>query len=555
MHDPLSLASGFLGGLGLFLLGMWLMTDGLKLAAGRALERILAAWTRDRVRGLATGTLVTALVQSSSATTVAAIGFVNAGLLSFTQVVWVIFGANVGTTMTGWLVALIGLNIKIEAFALPFLGAGMLLRLTGEGTRRGAIGTAMAGFGALFLGIDILKDTFTGLGQGFQLTGPEGMGALTTVAYVLAGVLLTVLMQSSSAAIAIALTAAAGGMLALSGAAALVIGANVGTTVTALIAVIGATSNARRAAAAHVLFNLLTGVVALALLPWLLELVAYLASHGSQPAPAATLLALFHTIFNMLGVLLMWPLSGRMVRFLEGRFRTAEEDEARPRHLDANVVAVPALAMDALRLELQRLGGLALRMVRMGMDENLPRSTLARDQAIVARLTQAIAEFTVRLHSASMTPQTAARLPEILRVARYYETIADHIATLAALPAPSVGDGAIASEQGAFRQAVTRVLDLADSSLADFDPGPLASALAGMQGDYQHLKAALLEAGASGGMSVADMDIRLQQASLTHRATKQGVKAALRLHALRPRGKDIQEGEPPMEPEEPETTV
>lgn len=547
MHDPLSLASGFLGGLGLFLLGMWLMTDGLKLAAGRALERILAAWTRDRVRGLATGTLVTALVQSSSATTVAAIGFVNAGLLSFTQVVWVIFGANVGTTMTGWLVALIGLNIKIEAFALPFLGAGMLLRLTGEGTRRGAVGTAMAGFGALFLGIDILKDTFTDLGQGFQLTGLEGMGALTTVAYVLTGVLLTVLMQSSSAAIAIALTAAAGGMLALSGAAALVIGANVGTTVTALIAVIGATSNARRAAAAHVLFNLLTGIVALILLPWLLELVAYLASQGGRPAPAATLLALFHTIFNVLGVLLMWPLSGHMVRFLEGRFRTAEEDEARPRHLDANVVAVPALAMDALRLELQRLGGLALRMVRMGMGESLPRTALARDQAIVARLTQAIAEFTVRLHGASMTPQTAARLPEILRVARYYETIAELVSNLAALPTPTGDDRAVAEELGIFRHAVMQVFDLADGSLEQFDPATLATALSGLQEHYQRLKAALLEAGASGGMSVPDMDIRLQQASLTHRAAKQAVKAALRLHTLRPRGREALEGNIPME--------
>lgn len=536
MQDPLALVSGFLGGLGLFLLGMWLMTEGLKLAAGRALERILAAWTRGRLRGLATGTLVTALVQSSSATTVAAIGFVNAGLLSFAQVVWVIFGANVGTTMTGWLVALIGLNIKIEAFALPFLGAGMLLRLTGEGTRRGAVGTAMAGFGALFLGIDVLKDTFTGLGQEFQLGGLEGLGILATVGYVLAGVLLTVLMQSSSAAIAIALTAAASGMLALSGAAAVVIGANVGTTVTALLAVIGATSNARRAAAAHVLFNLLTGVVALLLLPWLLQLIAFLATEGGGTTAPATLLALFHTTFNVLGVLLMWPISDRMVRFLEDRFRTAEEDEARPRHLDANVVSVPALAMDALRLELQRLGGLALRMARKGMGEGLGRSALTRDQTIVARLTHAIGEFAVRLHGARMTPRTAARLPEILRVARYYDAIAELVASHAALP-PPVGTGVAAqAPQDSFRQSVTRVFDLADSGREGFESEALAVALAHMQETYQAFKAALLEAGAAGGMSVSDMEIRLQQASLTRRVAEQSAKAAQRLHALRPRG-------------------
>lgn len=554
MHDPLFIASGFLGGLGLFLLGMGLMTDGLKLAAGRALERILSAWTRNRLRGLATGTLVTALVQSSSATTVAAIGFVNAGLLSFTQVVWVIFGANVGTTMTGWLVALIGLNMNIEAFALPLLGGGMLLRLTGEGTRRGAVGTAMAGFGALFLGIDILKDTFTGLGQGFQLTGLESLGALATVGYVLAGVLLTVLMQASAAAVTIALTAAAAGMLPLSGAAAIVIGANVGTTVTALLAVIGATSNARRAAAAHVLFNLLTGVVAFLLLPWLLELVTFLASRNGEPAQPATLLALFHTTFNVLGVLLIWPLSGHMVAFLQGRFRTAEEDESRPRHLDANVVAVPALAMDALRLELQRLGSLALRMARGGMGEGQPSGILARNQAIVARLTHAIGEFTVHLHSASMTPQTAARLPEILRVARYYEAVAELVSTHAALPAPTGDDTAVTEELAVFRQAMLHVFDLADSSLAEFDPATLATALSGLQDDYQRLKAAMLEAGASGGMSVADMDIRLQQASLAHRAAKQAVKAALRLHALRPRGKEALEERPPIDPR-PESAV
>lgn len=541
MDNPFGLIAGFLGGLGLFLLGMGLMTDGLKLAAGRALERILASWTRSPMRGLATGTLVTALVQSSSATTVAAIGFVNAGLLTFAQVVWVIFGANVGTTMTGWLVALIGLNIKIEAFALPFLGAGMLLRLTGEGSRRGAIGTAMAGFGALFLGIDILKDTFTGIGQDFQFTGLEGMGALATVAYVLVGVLLTVLMQSSSAAIAIALTATAGGMVPLSAAAALVIGANVGTTVTALLAVIGATSNARRAAAAHVLFNLLTGVVALLLLPWLLALIDLLASGTMGPATPATLLALFHTTFNVLGVLLMWPLTGRMVAWLETRFRTAEEDEARPRHLDANVISIPALAMDALLLELRRQGGMALRMARfcLGGDEAV-RLQIVRDGAVISRLTRAIGEFTVRLHGARMTAQTAARLPEILRVARYYDAIADLARAIVTLPTPIAGDEITPRELQAFRQSVGELFELADPGHEKLDPVAISTAQEQMNARYQLLKASVLDAGASGLLPVTEMEARLQHASLTRRIGQQAVKAALHLGSLGRTGK----GEP-----------
>ena len=136
----LSLIGAFIGGLGLFLLGMALMTDGLKIAAGRTLRDILGRWTRTRLRGLLAGALVTSMVQSSSAVTVATIGFVNAGLLTLAQAVWVIFGANVGTSMTGWLVALVGFHVRIDALALPLLGLGMLLRITGADRRRGAIG-------------------------------------------------------------------------------------------------------------------------------------------------------------------------------------------------------------------------------------------------------------------------------------------------------------------------------------------------------------------------------------------------------------------------------
>ena len=129
---------GLVGGVGLFLLGMWMMTEGLKLSAGPQLEQMLARATRSRGRGLAAGVLVTVIVQSSSAVTVATIGFVNAGLLNLSQALWVLFGANVGTTMTGWLVAVVGLKFKIEALALPLVGLGMLLRMGGEAGRRGA---------------------------------------------------------------------------------------------------------------------------------------------------------------------------------------------------------------------------------------------------------------------------------------------------------------------------------------------------------------------------------------------------------------------------------
>jgi Na/Pi-cotransporter len=303
----MSVLGGLFGGIGLFLLGMWLMTEGLKLAAGPALERILARSTGTRLRGLASGALVTAVVQSSSAVIVATIGFVNAGLLTLGQALWVLFGANVGTTMTGWLVAVAGLDFKIEALALPLIGVGMLLHLTGQHSRRGPIGMTVAGFGTLFLGIDVLRETFSGMGSEMGLPNIDNR-VLSVLAHVAAGMALTVLMQSSSAALAVALTAAQSGALPLTAAAAVVIGANLGTTVKALLAALGATANAKRAAMAHVVFNLLTGVVALLLLPWLLTGIVLLgAALDLDSAPAATL-ALFHTIFNVLGVALMWPL-------------------------------------------------------------------------------------------------------------------------------------------------------------------------------------------------------------------------------------------------------
>ena len=519
---------GLAGGVGLFLLGMGLMTDGLKLAAGPALERILARSTKTRLRGLASGVLVTALVQSSSAITVATIGFVNAGLLTLGQSMWVLFGANVGTTMTGWLVALVGLKFKIEVLALPLIGLGMVLRLTGEGSRRGALGTALAGFGVLFLGIDMLKETFAGLSTDFAL--PEGDAAVEILLLVLIGILLTVLMQSSSASLAVALTAAQGGLLTAQGAAAVVIGANVGTTVTALLAAIGATSNARRAAAAHIVFNLLTGGVALLLLPWMLgALDALRQALEMDSAPAANL-ALFHTAFNLLGVALIWPFAGRLTTFLEQRFRSAEEDEARPRYLDQTVLAVPALALDALQREVRRMGGIALRMVRAAAGANGDRASLARDERIVDRLNLAIADFIARLSRAPLSQDSAARLPQILRVARYYETAADQALEAVAAAAESAPGDFPASHES-FRRQAEALFARCDPAAPHASPEEIDAALGGFEADYQILKAELLEAGAQGRLAVADMDARLRAASALRRAAQQIAKAARLLEA------------------------
>ena len=340
-----------LGGVGLFLLGMWLITEGLKVAAGASLEHLLSRWTRSRLRGLLSGTLLTALVQSSSAVTVAALGFVNSGLLRFERAVWVIFGSNLGTTLTAWVVALVGVKFQIDVLALPLVGVGALLRVFAPADRYRNLGMALAGFGVLFMGIDVLSGGFENLGARFPL--PTDGAALVWL--VLAGIVLTSLMQSSSATVALVLTALAGGMLGFREAAAMVIGANVGTTSTALIATLGATANARRLAVAHVLFNLLTGLMAVVLFGLLLEVVELLAGGLRLESDPAAKLALFHTCFNILGVLLMWPIEPAMSRFLLRRFRERQSSKEKLQFLDRNLVSLPDAARAALAQEMERL--------------------------------------------------------------------------------------------------------------------------------------------------------------------------------------------------------
>lgn len=519
------------GGIGLFLLGMWLMTDGLRLAAGSALRDVLTQATHTRWRALASGIGLTAVVQSSSAVTVAAIGFVNAGLLSLGQVLWVLFGSNVGTTMTGWLVVLLGLKIKIDLMALPLIGAGMMLRLTGGASRRAGYGLALAGFGVLFLGIDVLRNAFTGLASDMRFPAGEGVGWVA--AQVLVGVVLTLLMQSSSAATALTLTAAQGGLLGLEAAAAVVIGTNIGTTGTAVLAAIGATANARRAAAAHVLFNLLTGTVALLTLPWLLGATQWIGGWIGAMSGVATVLALFHTLFNVLGVLLMWPLSGRLAVFLNARFRTTEEDEARPLYLDAATAVVPTLATLALSREVARFGSIALRTVhRVALPGAGHAGELLRTQRTLAALDASIDSFVVRLNRDRMTQENALQLASVLRRAAYYANVVELLPAIAlATDAWPLHAVSLQTDLLALRQGAVDVLRALDPGVAaDLAPDVDARAQA-WDLSYRQLKATLLEAGARGTLSPSEMDLILRSNSALRRAVQQTLKAAHEAHA------------------------
>lgn len=333
------------GGIGLFLMGMVLLTDGLKAFAGDALRRALVRFTGTPLKAFASGALVTALVQSSSATTVTVIGFVSAGLLTFPQAVGVVFGASLGTTGTGWIVSVLGLKVSVGFYALPLVGLGAFLKLLAHG-RLKSLGVALAGFGLIFIGIETLQDAMRGLSGTLDLARLPSGGLLGHLLALLIGLVLTLVMQSSSAAVATTLTALHAGAVNFEQAASLVIGAAIGTTVTGALAAIGGSVPAKRTALAHVLFNAATGLIALVLLPVFLWGIG-LAQRRLGLDPGATSLAAFHTAFITLGVVVFLPLVHRFAGAIERLL--PERGPTLTRHLDDTLLHAPAVALEATR--------------------------------------------------------------------------------------------------------------------------------------------------------------------------------------------------------------
>jgi len=408
-----------LGGLALFLLAMEMMTNGLKSAAGHHLRHMLGHWTKTPLRGLCAGFLITGLVQSSGAVTVATIGFVNAGLLSLSQSLGVIFGSNIGTTMTGWLVSFVGLGFNIEAVALPILTVGVGLKLISGNPRSKSLGEALAGFALFFLGLSILKSSLEsvtgGLDNSILLQNDYGLPA-----FMLIGFLATVLTQSSSAALAIVLTAAAGGLVALDNAAAAVIGANLGSTSTAALSALKATANARRLAVGHILFNVVTGIIALIILPVMLWVVSLLTDWLSLDANIAVSLALFHTLFNVLGAFIMLPFTPYFARLLGRLFRSKEEDIAEPRFLDNTLVSTPELAVGAVDQEMKRLIDLNRGLLRVCLDrEDLKPAQIRPKSEACLNLNRSISDYISRLRAEKIHPDTVEALTRSVLTCRY----------------------------------------------------------------------------------------------------------------------------------------
>lgn len=402
-----------LGGLGLLLLGMSLLTDGLKAAAGNHLRGFLERSTQTRAKAAASGFLMTALVQSSGAVVVALLGFTNAGMLRLKQAAWVVFGSNVGTTVTAWIVALVGLQFKVTALALPMIGVGMLLRLTNGDRKWSNIGLAMAGFGVLFVGLDLLQSGFADAVAWLPLDQFQAQSFAAIGYALLSGFLLTALLQSSSASLAIILSAAVSGIFSPYVGAALVIGANLGSTMMAVLASIGATPNAKRLAAIHVMMNVVTALVALALLQPLWWFTTWLVSDPSS-VNLATDLAVFHSLFNILGLALMRVGDQRLLTLIERWISLPPFRSGKARYLDSTVLEVPAMGVAALVNEQQRVFRQHILRLRTLLHDEIDAES-RRDQVATGELLQVITDFSEKLSQTKLQGEQAEDFVELSR--------------------------------------------------------------------------------------------------------------------------------------------
>ena len=336
-------------GIAILLFGMIMLEEGFKVFTKGPLQNILKKATDRLYKSISLGALVTAFIQSSSLISVITISFISAGLISLAGGIGLIFGANIGTTATAWLVAGFGLKIKISALAMPMLVFGIIFSLQKKISLKG-IGNVLAGLGFFFLGIHYMKEGFDVFKEYIDLTQYAVSGVLGVIIYTGLGIVITTILQSSSATLALILTALAAGQIEYENALALAIGANIGTTITAVLGSLSSNIAGKRLAGAHLIFNVITGIVALALIFPLANLVDYLSEAFGISATDYTLkLALFHTIFNILGVLLMIPFIKRLERFLLRFFKEkTDKDIDDPKYLNEVVLEFPGSTISAL---------------------------------------------------------------------------------------------------------------------------------------------------------------------------------------------------------------
>ncbi|MBW2984747.1 Na/Pi cotransporter family protein [Candidatus Woesearchaeota archaeon] len=412
---------GIIGGLGLFIFGIKLMGLGLQKLAGSHIRKILGTLTKHRIGGILTGAGITAIIQSSSATTVMLVGFVNAGLMNLTQSLGVTLGADIGTTITAQIIA-----FKLTAYALPLTGIGAALHLFAKKKKHKHLGEAIFGFGLLFLGLNIMTSTVQPLGQSEAVKNIFVNFSRHPLLGVLAGMIVTAILQSSSVTVGLIIALASVGLLTVTGAIPLVLGANIGTCITAILASIGTTISARRTAIAHVLFKAGGTIIALVLLPVYYYIVTATSTNIARQVANA------HTLFNVVNTIIFLPLIPLFVRFIIKLIPGEEISVERgPKFLEKNLINTPSIALDAVSKELVRMAELAREMVKDAFTgfRNNDRTALAKAEAkedAVDELQDSITRYLVSLTQTELSNEDSEKIPSFLHSVNDVERIGDH---------------------------------------------------------------------------------------------------------------------------------
>ena len=427
----MSILIPFVGGLGMFIYGMQIMAKGLENAAGNKMKTLLEVLTKNKFYGVLLGALITAVIQSSSATTVMVVGFVNAGIMNLTQAMGVIMGANIGTTVTGWLVSSVEWAKALSPATLAPIAimVGVIIMLTGKRYATKEVSNIIIGFGILFVGITTMSAAVEPLKDSEVFVNMFVTLGKNPILGILAGAIVTAIIQSSSASVGILQSLAAAGLVPFSAAIYIIMGQNIGTCVTAMISGVGAKKNAKTAGLMHLLFNIIGTAV------FSIIAIAYL--NIASPVWATgeitqTQISLVHTIFNIFTTVMLFPVSGYIIKLAKKIGRVDDEEKSESAVLlDDRILETPGIAISSVASEISRMAGIVLDTLKLTKDVILKPNkekiqqirTLEKD---VDKITEGISEYAMKLSTLVISQEEHKEVAHFLQVVSDMERISDH---------------------------------------------------------------------------------------------------------------------------------
>ncbi len=476
--DVLTIITGFFGGIGLFLYGMHIMSSSLQKMAGSKMKQILGVLTKNKFMGILTGAAVTCIIQSSSATTVMLVGFVNAGLIALPQSIGIIMGANVGTTVTGWIVSAVewASFLKPEVIAPIAIGVGAFMGLFAKKDKTKGIGQIIVGFGMLFVGISMMSEGVSPLSQSPAFAKAFETFGSNPFLGILIGAAVTAIIQSSSASVGILQSLAFSGLVSWNSAVYIIMGQNIGTCVTALISGMGATKNAKGVAFIHLLFNVIGSVIfsvaAILFFTFINPAVGYEKISGTE-------ISLVHTVFNVGSTLLLLPFSNLLVKAVEKlllRTDNNEEDETRLVHLDDRILKTPSIAIENCVKEIERLGRLSYKNLVLSKDAMLLQDKNKIDKIFkreknIDDLTGAITQYMVKLCNSDISREENKRVTALFHTVTDMERIGDCCENLAELAQSMIERGLSYSQraEGEVSKMFDETIKCVDNALISLD--------------------------------------------------------------------------------------